>query len=410
MTLRGAPGYHRAILRTNPVSTLPRALALVAVALVAAGYTPPPTFRTDVNPQASDVCRTCHIDITDQWRTSAHSRADRTHDLLFGRMYFYSLKETRGATLTKCGPCHETVSFINNDFEVPRLRDASAEGVTCVYCHAISGPGPATGVPPYTLDLSAYYGTLRMPVTTPSHKSAYSTYLQSSDFCGACHKYSNQYGVPISDTIGEWRATKFARQGVTCQTCHMPGRAGRNSSRGPVRPRVADHSFSLDPDNPRLAKPLDLELHAERRGSDTLRVYALLTNVGAGHSIPTGNDQHMLLVRVRVLTADGKILWENDPFSEWGLSIFSLVLADDIDRWPAETWNARKVLDDRRIKAGQSVRVFYDAPLGGAAGPYRVEVQVLYRSGRPATLAAYGLDESRWGAERVIAQSSLRAP
>ncbi len=387
-----------------------RVMVLLAAALAAAAYTPPPTFRRDVNPQPSETCRACHIDITDQWRSSAHARADRMRNLLFGRMYFYSLRETRGATFTKCGPCHETASFLNNDFDVPHARDVSGEGVTCVFCHGIAGPGPADAVPPLTLDLSKYFGTIRTPVLTPAHGSGYLAYVKSSDFCGGCHKYANQYGVPITDTIGEWRATKYAKQGVTCQSCHMPGGPGRNSSQGPVRPRVADHSFARGLDNPRLAKAVQLQLHTERRSGDSLRVFALLTNVGAGHSLPTGNDQHMLLVRLRVLTEDGKIVWENDPFSEWSVSVFSLVLADEIGRWPAETWNARKVLADRRIKAGHSARVYYDVPLGGASGPFKVDAQVLFRSGRPATLTAYGLDESLWGAERVMAQTTLRVP
>lgn len=385
-------------------------IALVAATLSVCAYTPPPLFRRDVNPQPSETCRTCHIDITSRWRSSGHARADRSRNLLFGRMYFYSLKETRGATFTKCGPCHETVSFITNDFEVPHARDVSAEGVTCSFCHSIAGPGPDTAVPPLTLDLSAFFGTVRSPVFTNAHKSGYSAYIKSSDFCGGCHKYANQYGVPITDTIGEWKATKYAKLGVTCQSCHMPGEPGRNSSQGPPRPRVADHSFTLGPDNPKLAKAVALELRADRRAGDSLRVFAIVTNVGAGHSLPTGNDQHMLLVRLRVLTADGKIVWENDPFAEWSVSVFSLVLADEIGRWPAETWSARKVISDRRIKAGQSARIYYDVPLGGTAGPYRIEAQVLFRSGRPATLAAYGLDESLWGAERVMTESTLRVP
>jgi hypothetical protein len=326
-------------------------------------------------------------------------------------MYFYSLKQTRGATLTKCGPCHETMSFIQNDFEVPRAREVNAEGVTCSYCHAIDAKGPADAVPPFEVDLSAYYGTLRQPFTTPSHKSAYSALYASSEYCGGCHKYSNQHGVPISDTIGEWKKSKYAKQGVTCQSCHMPGHAGRLVAEGPVRQRVAEHSFSDDPSlNPRMKDAITLRLLPERRGSDSLRVYAIVTNAGAGHSMPTGNDQKMLLVRVRVLTESGAIVWENDPFQEWSVSVFGLLLADELRRWPAETWDAREIVADRRIPAGQSARVYYDVPLRETTGPFRVEVQVLFRTGRPATLRAYGLDEELWGAERTMAEATARVP
>jgi hypothetical protein len=405
------PGYHRSTLRPTSIPVLVRTLALMTAAVAASGYTPPPAFRTTINPQPSATCKNCHLDITDQWTRSAHARADRTRNHLFGRMYFYSLKETRGATLTKCGPCHETMSFVQNDFILPRARDVNSEGVTCSYCHAIDAKGPADAIPPFELDLSKFYGAIRAPMATNSHKSGYSALYSSSDYCGGCHKYSNQYGVPISDTIGEWRKTKYAKQGITCQTCHMPGHSGRNTASGPVRERVADHSFSLDPaQNPRLKGAITLRLAPARLGKDSLRVEAVVTNAGAGHSMPTGNDQKMLLLRVRVLTESGSIVWENDPFQEWDVSVFGLVLADELKRSPAETWTAREIVSDRRIPAGQSARVHYDVPLRDASGPFKVEAQVLFRTGWPATIAAYGLDEDVWGAEREMAEAEAHVP
>jgi hypothetical protein len=189
-------------------------------------YTPPPLFRSKVNLQPARSCKACHIDITDQWQRSAHSKADRGQNLLFGRMYFYSLKQTRGETIIACGPCHETSSFVNQDFE--GIREVSAEGVNCVFCHSIDGPADQ-GVPAVSLDIEHYSGTIRNPATTPAHKSKYSAFLSTSEYCGACHKYSNQHGVPISDTYGEWKRSKYAKQGITCQRggpCHAPAERG----------------------------------------------------------------------------------------------------------------------------------------------------------------------------------------
>jgi nitrate/TMAO reductase-like tetraheme cytochrome c subunit len=398
-------------LRATPIPALVRAIALAAAALTAVAYTPPPTFRKDINPQSAETCRSCHIDISDQWNRSAHARADRTKDELFGRMYFYSLRETRGATMTKCGPCHETMSFVQNDFDIPRQHDVNSEGVTCTFCHAIDAKGPANAVPPFELDLGAYYGPIRDPITTQAHKSRFSSLYSSSDYCGGCHKYSNEYGVPISDTIGEWKKTKYAKEGVTCQTCHMPGHAGRVTSSGPVRRRVTDHSFTDDPaQNPRLRNAITLKLLPQRLGKDSLRVVAVVTNARAGHSMPTGNDQKMLLIRLRVLTTSGTIVWENDPFQEWQQSIFGLLLADELRHWPAETWNAREIVSDRRIPAGESGRAVYEIPLRDTAGPFQVTAQVLFRTGRPSTLQAYGLNEDLWGAEHLMAEATARVP
>jgi hypothetical protein len=391
----------------RPVPVLQAAL-LAFLAWGACAYTPPPLLRSDINLQPSSTCRPCHLDITDQWNRSAHSKADRTKSLLFGRMYLYSLKATRGGTMLACGPCHETASFVNQDFEF--VREVSQEGVACTYCHFVNGPGDR-GVPPYTLDLAAYQGTIQNPVKTSGHPSGYAPYLKGSDFCGGCHSYSNQHGVKIADTYGEWKRSRFAKQGVSCQGCHMPGKAGRNSSEGPVRPRVADHSFSTEALVAARPRSATLTLTGARRPrSDTLRVFALATNTGWGHSLPTGNDQNIALIRIRVLGADGRIVWENDPFTEWNVSVFGLILADELGNWPADTWNAVKLLSDRRIKAGASARVRYDVPLSGVKGALKVEAQLLYRRAKPMTITAYGLDENTFGSERTLAEATLRVP
>jgi mono/diheme cytochrome c family protein len=378
------------------------------VALAASAYTPPPLFRTDVNVQPEMICKTCHLGIAEQWERSAHSKADGTKDLLWGRMYLYSLKETRGKTFIACGPCHEPVSYIIQDFE--NLRAISSDGVDCSSCHMIAGPG-SKGIPPYEMDLSKYSGTIRNPTPTPAHGSAYTKYISTSEYCGGCHDYSNQNDVKISTTLAEWKASKYAKLGVTCQSCHMPGEPGRNSYLGPSRPRVADHSF--DHDALAAARPdaATLKLRAERaKSGDSLRVFAVVTNTGWGHSLPTGNDQNMAIVRIRVLTADGAIVWENDPFTEWSNSVFGIILQDEVGNWPVDTWMGAKVLQNRRIKAGASGTARYRVPVADHKGPYRIEAQLLFRRARPTTIQAYGLNEEVYGVERVLTEAALTAP
>lgn len=390
-------------MRPDRIVVLIAMLASALAPAVAFAYTPPPVFREKINLQSGATCKTCHIDITEQWERSSHAKADRSRNLLFGRMYFYSLKQTRGATMVACGPCHETASYVNQDFE--KLRDVSAEGVACVFCHSIDGSADH-GMPPVTLDVSAYSGTIRTPVPTTTHKSKFAPFLGTSEFCGSCHKYSNQHGVEISDTYGEWKRSKYAKLKVTCQSCHMPGGAGRNTAEGPMRVRVANHAF--DHDELAAARPnaVTMRLRGERRG-DSLRVVATVTNAGWGHSLPTGNDQNIAVLRVRVKSAAGEILWENDPFEDWSASMFGVFLADEFGNAPADTWSARRVVLNRRIKAGESAQVRYDAP--AAAGAIQVEAQFLLRRARPETIALYGLPDS-YDAERVLAETTLTVP
>ena len=398
-------GYAFRTLRPQRIVALIAILASVFSAGTASAYTPPPVFREKVNLQSGKTCKGCHIDITEQWERSAHAKADRSRNLLFGRMYFYSLKQTRGGTMVACGPCHETASFVNQDFE--NFREVSAEGVACVFCHSIDGSADH-GKPPVSLDLSAYFGTVRVPMPNATHKSKFAPFLGTSEFCGSCHKYSNQHGVEISDTYGEWKRSKYAKLKVTCQSCHMPGGAGRNAAEGPVRARVANHAFDHEALAGARPNAVTMKLRGERRG-DSLRVFATVTNAGWGHSLPTGNDQNVAILRVRVMSKAGEILWENDPFEDWRVSVFGVLLADEYGNAPAETWNARKVVLNRRIKAGESAQVRHDAPLGGATGALRVEAQFLLRRARPETISLYGLPDS-YDAERVLAETTLSVP
>ncbi len=379
--------------------------ALALVALAVSAYTPPPLLRNTLNPQSAQTCVTCHVDITRQWVGSPHAHADQKNNPLFGRMYFTSLKETRGLTMLKCGPCHETESFVTNDYE--KIREVSVEGVTCVYCHAISGPGPPGSVPPVTLELGPYLGPIRNAVTVKDHTSKYSAFITKSDFCGSCHQYENQNGILISDTFGEWKRSKYAKTGVTCQSCHMPGSPGRISSLGPARPRVADHSFQGSDKNPALQDAATLVLKLGKRDEDELHVVATVTNVGAGHAIPTGNDQHLLLIRMRATDQEGHVLWENDPFQDWNHSVFGILLANDLGAYPAETWTATKVLSDRRIQAGASAQSSFEIPIGDAKGAVKIEAQLLHRRARPETIQFYNLSEDTYGVERRVAQATL---
>jgi hypothetical protein len=145
-------------------------------------------------------------------------------------------------------------------------------------------------------------------------------------------------------------------------------------------------------------------------GKDSLQISVVVANTGWGHSLPTGNDQNLALIRLRVLSGSGAIVWENDPFADWNNSIFGVILADELGNWPAETWNATKVISNRRIKAGARATARYQVPLGSHAGPYRVEAQLLFRRARPQTLEAYGLPDETYGTERVLAEGSARVP
>ena len=50
----------------------------------------------------------------------------------------------------------------------------------------------------------------------------------SAAFCRGCHQFAEDAptlnGKPLENTYREWEASRFAREGVQCQDCHMPDR------------------------------------------------------------------------------------------------------------------------------------------------------------------------------------------
>ena len=97
--------------------------------------------------------------------------------------------------------------------------------------------------------------------------SAYS----DSAFCKPCHQFEENgfslNGKLLENTYNEWLDSPHAKEGKTCQSCHMPNR--RHQWRG-----------IHDPDSVKNAIKLDVEI---RNYQETIEAEIRLTNQGAGH-------------------------------------------------------------------------------------------------------------------------------
>src|SRR5690606_18457556 len=54
-----------------------------------------------------------------------------------------------------------------------------------------------------------------------THESTGLPYLKSSQFCGECHDVTNPEGIRLEEAFSEWQNSPAAKQGITCQACHM---------------------------------------------------------------------------------------------------------------------------------------------------------------------------------------------
>jgi hypothetical protein len=102
------------------------------------------------------------------------------------------------------------------------------------------------------------------------------TFFEESDFCGSCHQFARGeaplvHGTSLQNTVEEWKRSRAAREGRTCQTCHMPDR--RHYFRG-----------IHDPETVRAALGWSFDA---RSAGGRVAARMTLTNVDVGHAFPT---------------------------------------------------------------------------------------------------------------------------
>lgn len=131
----------------------------------------------------------------------------------------------------------------------------------------------------------------------------------------------------VGDPFEEWRTSRFAQEGVSCQTCHMPDR--RHLFRG-----IHDREMTLS------GLTIGLEVTRDEPGRTTAT--ATVTSTRVGHMFPT-----YPVPRVHV-----RLLCDDQPLGE------DYVIGRDVDLVKLiENW-------DRRLAPGQSHVMRRDVPAG----------------------------------------------
>ncbi|MSP48012.1 MAG: hypothetical protein EXQ95_01670 [Alphaproteobacteria bacterium] len=365
--------------------------------------------RTDFG---REPCGACHRRILAEWQGSAHARSAVNPRFLafFGGGTDPSFKRDSPTADGGCATCHVPMA---GDGDPRQAAGVAGEGVGCDVCHKIAearpGNGAVTGIRAVDLRRPPFgRQTVFGPFDdVPRGRDAFAPVYAESRYCAACHQ-ARIGGVPIYSEFEEWRASRFAGAGVTCQTCHMrgDGRATTMSDLGPGRierdPRtLSSHRFhdSRSPDL--LAGAIKASLTTERDGR-TLIVAFEITNHEVGHHLPAGSPMRHMLVSIEA-EADGQALelidgpvlphWTgSDLAGKPGRTYAKLLrdLAGDAAH-PAPPWRAVVLESDTRIPAGGEDRSTYRFRLEGT-GPIRIGATVRIRRTFPAWAEAHGLD------------------
>lgn len=249
--------------------------------------------------------------------------------------------EAKAAIEAKCTRCH-----------TPAER--ASEGVNCTVCHQIESAGlgkKASFTGGFKInEAKQIYGPHADPFPMPmqmhtGYKPVQSKHILDSALCGTCHTVITHApdGREFIEQAPylEWLASDFAREGKTCQSCHMPVEPreiyiAHRPMGGPFPPTSPRKPFGLHlliggnylvprmiaEQNPgeastlqrtseraieNLAKAMRLQPRATWNAG-RLSVDVLVEN-RTGHKLPTAYPSRRMWLEVVAKGADGKVLW-----------------------------------------------------------------------------------------------------
>ncbi len=305
------------------------------------------TLETNaLNP--SSRCGDCHQQIYEMWRRSMHAGA--VTDPVFQASYMRAYHETAGRAREVCLRCHAPAAVLAGDLD---LRDPNnREGITCDFCHSVLSVDLKRPDRPFRVVLDGVKRGPLLDADSPAHLIAKSDLHKSAEFCAGCHEYVSPVGLPLLSTYTEWLSSSQASEGRTCQHCHMPMTPGQTvrPSLGVYRSEINLHDISGGHSADQVRKAATLRiLRVQREQPTVVAVEVEVTNVGSGHSIPTGLPTRKLILEV-ILFAGGR---EAHRFERQ----YQKVLLDDQGRPITEDHramlDAKTIREDTRLRPGE---------------------------------------------------------
>ncbi|MBN1454370.1 MAG: hypothetical protein JW963_25360, partial [Anaerolineales bacterium] len=248
-------------------------------------------------------------------------------------------------------------------------------------------------------------------------------------FCAACH-FGVFWDTVVYNSYGEWLDSPYSdpRNGKTCQDCHMPspsildgemltnvapdtGGVERNplAIHAHTQPGAADHTL--------LQNTAELDVTAMRDG-DHLIVDVAVTNVAAGHHIPTDSPmrQIFLIVTATDEQAQPLVLQEGSTLPDWAGNLegrpgayFAKILQEiwtEIQPSGAY-WNPTRIVEDTRLPALATHASSYEFVIPAEAEGGTVEVRLVFRRAFYDLMMQKGWDNPDILMEQVVVEMSF---
>ncbi|MEA2558856.1 MAG: hypothetical protein QOH06_360 [Acidobacteriota bacterium] len=219
---------------------------------------------SDMQYPSAKVCGECHPNQYKQWSLSSHAYANVSP--MFNK-FEQKINDLASGTINSfCVRCHASVgSALGERRDIPwwERSAASREGITCVTCHRVGeafgktnaarritpgsihepvfGPFDTTGGLKAISNARGYQ--LLVTPDQPDrpdepdqtkwiriHQTAIqSNVIVQSEFCVTCHQVQVHPGIKLETVWEEYRSSPAAKEGITCQKCHMSKTPGLDS-------------------------------------------------------------------------------------------------------------------------------------------------------------------------------------
>lgn len=321
------------------------------------------------------TCQQCHASQYADWRQSLHAHAMGPG--ILGQ--FADMRANAAEDHQACLRCHAPLSEQAEALakalhkKTPLDRGLQSEGLICAGCHVRNGKWygpPRVDGSRLEKNLAQYY---------PHGGWNAAPAFESSQFCAACHQFNKDdyalNGKLLENTFEEWQASRYAREGQSCQSCHMPERR---------------HLFRGIHDSEMTRRALTIYESPPVVENGKVRAKLSVENTGAGHSFPTYVTPRVLL----------EIFQEDDKGHELARSRRQYVINREV------SLDVSKEISDTRLAPGARAELAYDAALEKQAAQLvfrvRVEPDNFYAKFYRARLKSKGVKQGRKALEVAL--------
>jgi hypothetical protein len=371
-------------------------------------------------------CGNCHTTVLWEWGVSKMGKTTQNKKVLDA--YDQFINEKSADQQNTCADCHAPIAALQAPGQTDYGRAVKenynlSKGIECDFCHKIrdvevsNSPGVQSikmarlSAGNSFFEYGPYDDVVAMPMV-----ASYNPIYTKSEFCSSCHQdaikqpagftwdyeavypdaakyplYENGQVIPNQWTYQEWLEWQESLpendedKGRQCQNCHMNWTKEmlpyyRYVVSGDVKNFAIERSpDTIFPHKFEGASPKRLQGSARlfvdsTMADDVLEITVGVTNVNAGHRLPTGEHTRNMILLVTAEDEDGDLLEfiDGSVVPEWGGSGddqrdygglpgkgFARVTADDTGTLNVPIWRATRIDSDNRIKAKETDESLY---------------------------------------------------